>query len=41
MDVVYKLMGEHDENILYVLFGIQCLICVIGYPLLISSCVST
>ena len=35
MDQVYLLMKEHDEKILYGLFGTLCFIVVLGYPILL------
>ena len=39
MDAVYKLMGEHDEKLLYAIFGIQVAFCFLGFPWLILQCV--
>ena len=35
MDIVYKLMGEHDEMLLYTIFGLQVASVFLGFPFLI------
>ena len=41
MDTVYKLMGEHDEVCLYVIFGLQVILVFLGFPWLIMQCAQT
>lgn len=38
MDTVKDIIKEHDSNMLYAMFGVQCLIVFIGFPFLIMQC---
>jgi len=40
MDAAFTFIKENDEVLLYVIFGLQCCVVFLGYPLLIRSCTS-